>query len=214
MKTNPRRAHPARVMAALRKEYTLTVKQAWRVYRKVRALLDAPVALHHVEEEGTAYVAQKVTRRRVAVPEVREPVAPVPPLRAPAPEEFTLAPPPPEVTITDATKVIHDVTARIKGPPHTSEDTLKNLWWRIASGHPVGDAFTVQVVDWRKTRPDGSVAEYRYSRRRDVLAAIGDAKPFAIVQGGKRALRVAIVSDFDDAGYWEWEITVAYGEQP
>lgn len=212
MKSNPRRAHPARVMAALRKEYELTVKQAWRVYRKMRALLDAPMALHHVEEEGTAHVAQKVTRRRVALPEVREPVAPVPSLRAPAPEEFALTPPPPEVAVTDATKVIHDVTARIQGPPHTSDDTLKNVWWRIASGHSV-DQFRVQVVDWRKRRPDGSVKEYSYGRR-DALDAIANAKPFAIVQGGKRALRVAPVADFDDdAAYWEWEITVAYGEQ-
>lgn len=213
MKDNPRRAHPSRVMAALRKEYDITVKQAWRVYQRVRKLLDAPLALHHVEEEGTFHVVQKITRRRrgVAVPEMREVAPPVWALRAP--DTFELTAPPPEVHVTDATKVIHDVTARLTGPAGTSEETLKSVWWRIANGQQV-DRFAVQSVDWRKQWSNGDVKEYPYSGG-GALDAIKSAKPFAIVQGGKRALRVALVADFDeDDVMWEWEITVAYGEQP
>jgi len=202
------RAHPARVMAQLRRDHELSVADGWAFYRLLRDALDHPVSLRDLTtyQEAIYEIAEGV-----ALPEVSPPPAVVPEVRPPEPDPFALEAPPVEIPFTDTTKQIHDVTARIEGPASATPDQLKNVWWRVASGHHI-TTFKLRVVNWRKRARDGSVKEYIYGAMQ-AAEALGAAKPFAIVQGGKKALRVARVAVDEYEDWAEYEITVYYGEE-
>lgn len=208
MKKNPPRAHPATIMAQIRKAHDLTVKQAWRVYRKMRDLFDEPLSMRKVKShaETVQAAAHDVAPRRVALPEVLTPTAEVPRVRAP---EHDIAP---VVYVPADAKAVHDITARITGPKDATTETLKNVWWRVASGHNI-DKFRLRIVNWRKRNPTtDEVKEYVYEAL-DAETALQNAKPLAIVQGGRASLRVARVAYDEDGDYAEFEITLFYGEQ-
>lgn len=213
MKRNPPRAHPAKVMAAIRKAHGLTVKQAWRTYKKLRDLFeDEPLSLRKLKSyaETVQAAAHDVAPRRVALPPVLTSAAEVPLMRPPGPSpEVEIAP---VVAVPAKPKAFHDVTARIEGPASSSFDTVRNVWWRVASGHKL-DVFRLRIVNWRKrsARSD-DVKEYVYDAL-DAASALESAKPLAIVQGGRRSLRVARVAVDEDNDWAEFEVTLLYWEE-
>lgn len=212
MKRNPPRAHPATVMAQIRKAHNLTVKQAWKTYRKLRDLFDdEPLSLRKLKTYGETVqaAAHDVAPRRVALPEVLTPAAEVPRVRVPEFHDEVA----PVIHVPAETKAIHDITARIEGPASATPEMIKNVWWRVASGKNL-DAFRLRIVNWRKRNPTtDEVKEYVYEAL-DAASALENAKPLAIVQGGRAALRVARVHYDEEHDYAEFEITLLYGEQP
>lgn len=210
MKRNPPRAHPARVMAKIRKIYNLTVNQAWETYRKLRDLFDEPLSLRKLKtyEETVQAAAHDVAPARVPLPEVLTPAAEVPRVRLPDfPTEG-----PPIIEVPAKPKAFHDVTARLIGPASSTYETVKNTWWRVASGHSI-DVFRLRIVNWRKRQASSEdVKEYVYEAL-DAATALQNAKPLAIVQGGRKALRVARVWVSDDGDTAEFEITLYYWEE-
>lgn len=210
MKHNPPRAHPATVMAQIRKAHKLTVKQAWKTYRQLRDLFDEPLSLRKLKTyaETVQAAAHDVAPARVLLPEVLTPAAEVPRVRLPEPETEA----PPVVEIPAKPKAFHDVTARLIGPANSTFETVKNTWWRVASGHSI-DVFRLRIVNWRKRQVSSEdVKEYVYSAL-DAATALQNAKPLAIVQGGRKALRVARVWVSDDGDTAEFEITLYYWEE-
>jgi hypothetical protein len=210
MKHNPPRAYPSQIMAAIRKAHHLTVNQAWGTYRKLRDLFDEPLSLRKLKTyaETVQAAAHDVAPRRVPLPEVLTPAAEVPTVRLPDfPPEA-----PPVVQVPAKAKFFHDVTARITGPANATPDTIKNVWWRVASGHGL-DVFRLRIVNWRKRDPDTDVIKEYVYEALNAASALENAKALAIVQRGRKALRVARVSidEYNDVA--EFEITLYYWEE-
>lgn len=210
MKRNPPRAHPSSIMAEIRATHGLTVKQAWKVYRFVRDLLDEPLSFRKLKRYADTIqaAAHDVAPSRVALPAVFAPAAEVPRVRLPDfPPETA-----PVIIAPEKPKAYHDITARIVGPASATPETIKNVWWRVASGHDI-DVFRLRIVNWKKKQATTEmVKEYVYEAL-DAAGALGAAKPMAIVQGGKKALRVARVAVYEEDDIAEFEITLYYGEE-